>query len=345
MQKKVHHFSTIFFVMRYWDFKLMRRKIRLYLLNTLYFEDREVRGLSFLSIFMMLIVVLFVTKELIYPFEQSFEPTPEDLKILAELQSLDKKERKRTDVFFEKKRNTNVKEKAKQTEIERFPFDPNKLTEKEWTKLGLKSFLAKRIVNYTGKNGTFRIKKDLLKIYGFPEDTYNELESYILLPDEMTKFPEKTPEKFALQEDKPVKTYKTREVKSVDINTADSAALCDVRGIGAVLSGRILKFRNKLGGFVSKEQLKEVYGLREESFLLITEGVFIAENFMPQKININSDIKKDIATHPYIGYKKAETILAYRKNHGKLKSLEDVLKVGVFSEEDAKKLAPYLLYD
>jgi DNA uptake protein ComE-like DNA-binding protein len=316
----------------------------------MYFEDREVRGLSLLTILMMFIVVLFVLKELIYPFKQSFEPTPEDLKILSELQILDKKERKRADVFFEKKRNTNFKNKDRENEkfaeTEKFPFDPNKLSEKEWHKLGVKSFLAKRIVNYTAKNGVFRIKKDLLKIYGFPEETYKKLESYILLPEEIAKpSADKLPEKTALSEEKPVKSYKTREVKIIDVNSADSAALCEVRGLGAVLSSRIVKFREKLGGFINKEQLKEVYGLREESFLMIKEGIFIADNFSPKKININADVKKGIATHPYIGYKKAETILAYRKNHGNLKSLEDVAKIGIFSEEEVKKLAPYLRFD
>ena len=47
----------------------------------------------------------------------------------------------------------------------------------------------------------------------------------------------------------------------VEINTADSAELMRLNGIGASFSRRIVKYRNLLGGFISKEQLLEVYGM------------------------------------------------------------------------------------
>ena len=55
------------------------------------------------------------------------------------------------------------------------------------------------------------------------------------------------------------------EARPIDINTADSAALESVPGIGKSLSQRILAFREKNGPFQSVDDLLKVQGVGEKS--------------------------------------------------------------------------------
>ncbi len=55
----------------------------------------------------------------------------------------------------------------------------------------------------------------------------------------------------------------------IDINTADTTALIALPGIGSKLAGRIVSFRDKLGGFNSVNQISEVYGLRDSVFQIL----------------------------------------------------------------------------
>lgn len=61
----------------------------------------------------------------------------------------------------------------------------------------------------------------------------------------------------------------------IELNSADTTELKKLRGIGSKLSQRIVKYRTKLGGFTSKEQLKAVYGLSEETYEAILPHVWI----------------------------------------------------------------------
>lgn len=155
-----------------------------------------------------------------------------------------------------------------------FQFDPNTVSVTGWQQLGLPRWLADRIDKYRTKGGQFRKKEDLLRIYDFPPDLYDQLEPYITLkeaahsnravnesvkpfPNEPYKKTERTP-----FPERPA--YTERPAKPVpqpfDINTADTSQLIALKGIGTTLAGRIVKFRDALGGFVSTEQFRDIYG-------------------------------------------------------------------------------------
>ncbi|NDE78729.1 MAG: helix-hairpin-helix domain-containing protein [Chitinophagaceae bacterium] len=78
----------------------------------------------------------------------------------------------------------------------------------------------------------------------------------------------------------------------ISLENADSAALEKMPGIGPVLSARIIKYRDKLGGFYEVDQLREVYGLSDSVFSKIAPLLRLNGNNI-KKIDINNP--KDIA--------------------------------------------------
>ncbi|MCH7414440.1 helix-hairpin-helix domain-containing protein [Belliella sp. R4-6] len=124
---------------------------------------------------------------------------------------------------------------------------------------------------------------------------------------------------------------------------ADSIVLQIVPGIGQATAGRIIKFRDAIGGMYQKEQLLDVYGMTPE----VLERVFEYFEFRPgikTKININTADVGMLASHPYINYGSAKVIVAYRDQHGFYTSSDELLKVRIFTQEWIEKIKPYLTY-
>lgn len=131
----------------------------------------------------------------------------------------------------------------------------------------------------------------------------------------------------------------------IDINLADSAALERLPAIGEKLSSRIIRYRDRLGGFTHLEQLEEVYGLQDSTLAILLPFLYISPSFVPQKIYINRTALAELARHPYVGYSLAKMVLAYRLQHGKLGSVE-MLKTAVMGEADKiKKFIPYCSFE
>ena len=139
-------------------------------------------------------------------------------------------------------------------------------------------------------------------------------------------------------------TVKFRKPRIVEINSCDSAALEALPGIGPVLAARIIKFRKLIGGYASVNQLKEVYGLQEETFNLILPGVR-ADSLLIRKIRINKAEYKDMARHPYFKKGEVTAILKYRELKGKISGMDILLENNLISAESADKLRPYIIFD
>ncbi|GAB3646725.1 hypothetical protein GCM10028791_07440 [Echinicola sediminis] len=136
-------------------------------------------------------------------------------------------------------------------------------------------------------------------------------------------------------------SYKTNKIS---FSEADSVVLQIVPGIGETLAGRIVKFRENLGGFYRKEQLLEVYGLKEEVAKRIFD-YFTFEQGIKSKLSINTAAVKDLARHPYINYGEAKVIVAYREQHGAFSSAKDLLEIKIFTEDWVQRLQPYLRFE
>ena len=127
----------------------------------------------------------------------------------------------------------------------------------------------------------------------------------------------------------------------VDLNAADSSALTTLNGIGPSFASRIIKYRNRLGGFYTKEQLLEVYGLDTVLYDKIKNHISINKNSV-QKININTAEFKEMKRHPYFSYNAVVAALNYRKQHGNFKEAAELKNTGVMTDQELKKLLPYL---
>jgi DNA uptake protein ComE-like DNA-binding protein len=127
----------------------------------------------------------------------------------------------------------------------------------------------------------------------------------------------------------------------IDLNSCDSASLEALPGIGPVLSARIIKYRNLLGGFAEVDQLKEVYGLREETFNLI-EGRVFADTSAVIKIRINTADYRQLVRLPYFERYEVSAILKYRELNGKISGISDLIDNMLIAPEKAKKVRPYL---
>jgi competence protein ComEA len=215
-----------------------------------------------------------------------------------------------------------------------FIFDPNELSAEKWVEMGLNQKQVKTILNYRKKGGRFYQKEDLRKIYGISESEYSVLAPYINIQkryiDKGTGV-------------KIVENGKFHEYKTtiIDINSADSIDLLELRGIGPAFAHRILRYRQILGGYYAKEQLLEVFGMDSSRYAKISEYCTIG-NGAVQKINLNTAKVSDFKKHPYFDYYLAKSIVDYRIIHGPYSKVEQLKYTPLVYEDLYKKIAPYL---
>ncbi|MFN7014568.1 MAG: helix-hairpin-helix domain-containing protein, partial [Bacteroidia bacterium] len=227
--------------------------------------------------------------------------------------------------------------------VELFVFNPNSSTDEEFRRLGLTEKQIKNIRNYLEKAGSFRFKEDFGKLYAIGDSLFAILNPYIDLPDKETyyasnKIPKEKQEQAKFEKPKTQKTL-------LELNGADSLQLIEIKGIGPAFASRIIKYRNRLGGYQHIEQLKEIYGMKEELYELIKTQVKVNPSVII-KININSCTPEEFKNHPYVNnWNIANALINYRKKHGLFKSIEEIKKCDLVNEELYLKLAPYLTLD
>jgi DNA uptake protein ComE-like DNA-binding protein len=132
-----------------------------------------------------------------------------------------------------------------------------------------------------------------------------------------------------------------KEIVVVNINTADTLAFSKIPGIGFGYARRIIKYREQLGGFISFQQMKEVYKLPPE---VIDDHLanFKIENTELSKININIVDVATLKMHPYITWNVANSIVQMRNVHGNFKQVIDIKKSDLINDDLFLKIAPYL---
>lgn len=131
----------------------------------------------------------------------------------------------------------------------------------------------------------------------------------------------------------------------LDINEADSIEFEKLPAIGEKLSSRMVRYRERLGGFISIFQIKEVYGISDSAFNLISPLLMIDKDFKPRQIDINTVEYAALRSHPYVTHDFAKLVLTYRKVNGVYKDKLDLEKVEELDKKTIQKLLPYLVFN
>lgn len=196
--------------------------------------------------------------------------------------------------------------------------------------LSVPDFLARRWVKYLENGGSFKKVGDVKKLYGMTEPLYSGILKYLHV--------EKAEE---IQRKPFLKENRVFRCKTIDINEADSAQWESLYGIGPYLAKRIITFRESLCGFVSVEQVKETYGLRDSVFQSIKTCLTI-EKILKPCISINYTNQEGLSKHPYVRYKLARAICLYRESNGLFQHIEDLKKLPNVNDSIYIKLLPYI---
>jgi competence protein ComEA len=204
-----------------------------------------------------------------------------------------------------------------------FAFNPNNLPANQWQKLGLTARQIKGIKNYEAKGGKFYSKADVKKMYTITPQDYKRLQPYIGLPEE---------------EDV---NKAAKPLIIVELNTADSATLTTLNGIGPAFARRIVQYRTRLGGFHNKHQLQEIVGMDNMRYQDV-QGQFTIDKRKVKRFNVNQIEFEDIKDFPYLNFKQMNAIIQYRKQHGNYELFSELGNIAILDKTDLKKIKPYV---
>ncbi len=200
--------------------------------------------------------------------------------------------------------------------------------------IGLSSKVVYNIQKYLQAGGSIRDETGLSKIFGMDSVQLHTALPYIIFPPSENR-------NYA-DPDRPDRRFRTDARARLDLNLATAAELQTLNGIGPVLAGRIIKFRESLGGFHTLDQLQECYGLPPETLSAIAPRLTLAHP--PDRIPIK-DIQTDSLRHPYLTPKMARILKAYKKQHGDIRTLSELRQIFPPDTAWCERLLPYLAFD
>ncbi len=209
--------------------------------------------------------------------------------------------------------------------IKPFIFNPNKLPFEDWKKMGFTDRQIRTIKNYEAKGGKFRSNEDLKKMYSISDAEYEVIEPYISIP-------ESNKGKF---------TEKKIELENIEINSADSSSLIKSLGLSPWLANRVILYREALGGYTNKNQLKEVYGFKDKIYHPIENYIEIDISLI-RKIDINNIDFKELLKHPYFDYSTTKVVFDVRNKIGSFSSVDQLKLIDNINDSTFNKIKNYL---
>lgn len=222
-----------------------------------------------------------------------------------------------------------------------FNFDPNTLDADGWKRLGVHDKTIHTIQKFLDRGYKFSQPEDIRKIYGLRKEDAERLIPYIHINQKESS----ANDSYANKGNTTFTANPAPEIKRtkiIDINTADTAEFISLPGIGSKLAARIINFRQKLGGFSSVAQLGETYGIPDSTFQKIKPRLQCINPAL-KTININTADINELRAHPYLRWNIANAIVNYRQQHGNYKSVEDIKKIDIITDDLYNKIAPYLV--
>lgn len=237
------------------------------------------------------------------------------------------------------------KKSFENTKYQLFTFDPNTADSADFVRLGLKPYIASNILKYRKKGGKFRNPVDFGKVYGIKPEKLNELIPYIQIQNQLkTEIAKSEIEVPSQKADKTQSFQSNKKDIIVELNSADTTTLMQIRGIGKFYAKGIIKYRQILGGYSSVEQLREVYGMRPENFEKI-KPFCSTDLSLIRKMDVNKASIERLKNHPYLNFSKAKAIYEYRRKKVRLKNINDLKNLVELNADDLNKIEPYLSFE
>ena len=203
------------------------------------------------------------------------------------------------------------------------------------TRWGFSPKQAEVVVRYRDASEGIHSAEHFKRCYVVSEEMAEKIVPYIIFS------PKREAETMVAQPQS--KSETTAPKPLVDINRADSAALVAIDGIGPKSALEIIKYRKLLGGYHSVEQLSELKCITESNFEKILTKIS-CDSFVISKIDVNFASPKELERHPYVSAQTLRRIIKQRQLKGGWSRIEEMTEQNILSEEEAKRLAPYLRF-
>jgi DNA uptake protein ComE-like DNA-binding protein len=235
-----------------------------------------------------------------------------------------------------------LKEEAKQKDsLGLFPFNPNFISDYKGYSLGMSVLEIDRLHAYRAKNEFVNNAEEFQKVTQVSDSLLEGISPYFKFP-EWTKTKSISKSSGASNTIKGASKSESNAYQIQDLNTATAEDLKAIRGIGDILSQRIIKFRNRLGGFLVDDQLFDVYGLEADVVERTFKRFKVLSQPQIQKININKASAEEISKLVYIRYNVAIGIVAHREINGTITSFDELTKIEDFPIEKIRRIKLYL---
>lgn len=283
-------------------------------------------------IFLLLMIGCFIS----IPYFYSLKPSPPVIN--TALAKLIRDQNIQTDTVEKVFQKTSTPENLYVKKAIPFNFDPNIASENDWKRLGINNKTIHTLVNYRNKGGKFRHAEDLLKIWGFRKEDADRLIPFVQINQpELSTLSQKMELIKWNQEIKNRIKIQPKEVLPIDINTATHEDWKSLPGIGDFLADRIIKFRDRMGGFTEIVQVQKTYGISDSVFGLIKQYLIINTKTII-RLNVNTASAYDIKLRTNMPDVVAKAIVVYRQQYGPFHTLDDLKKVVILSDSLYQKL-------
>ncbi|AWG20058.1 hypothetical protein FFWV33_00240 [Flavobacterium faecale] len=233
-----------------------------------------------------------------------------------------------------------LKLEAPDGKFELRPYNPNFITDYKGYKLGMSVQEIDRLLAFRKTNQYVNSAADFQKVTKVSDSLLAVMAPLFKFPDWVTHKKENNGYvKYEKQ------TFaKADKIPILDVNAATAEDFMKINGIGAGYSDRIIKFREGVGGFVSMQQMEDVWGLPPEVLTKLEASFRVEKQPVLKKIDINNASVKEISAFPYFRYAMAKEIVMCRSMNGDFKNATDLTKIKGLSIEKANIIALYLTF-
>jgi competence ComEA-like helix-hairpin-helix protein len=305
-----------------------------FLKDWLYFSKGERRGVLFLGALLLLLLLAPPV------YRICVRPKLADSDI-SQLRQYANRLNEAAQAQFDQLQESALEKRPQQQESKTFKFDPNTISTDSLTLLGFSPKQAMAIARYRERGGRFRTAADFLKLGIITEKQKNRLQSYIdIAPSAAKDFPKKD---FSKKDSVRYAKGKTEvaAAQPVELNTADTAQLCTLPGIGKYFAQKIVEYREQLGGYTSAEQLLEIKNFGSERIQRLANRVSV-DTSLVRKFALSEENLELMRRHPYLGAYTARGVVQYAKRKGSAATLDELIKNNLITSLQAEKLKAYV---